>query len=384
MTASSIYLDYAASAPLRPEALAAFARVGEMGGNASSVHGLGRKAKLALEEARAEILAGVGAQGSHLVFTAGGTEANAQALHQARLDLACDTLIVGEGEHDSLYVAADGVGKTVVHAPLTTCGKLKIEALQALIVPGCHVFVQLVNNETGVINDIRAVAEIVHTGGGRLHVDAVQALGKIAIDFEALGADSLSLAAHKVGGPQGVGALIARRELTLKSLILGGGQELGLRAGTENVAGIAAFAAALMASNAQVDGLAQAQADVEQRLIALGVTVVGADVARAPGILCTTQAHWPSPQQLINMDMAGICVSSGSACSSGKVKPSRILTVMGLGDMAGNVLRISSGWRSSADDWNRFYDVWSKGYEAFLKRHDITKSNEASLYAERV
>jgi cysteine desulfurase len=379
-----VYLDYAASAPLRPEALAAFVRVSEMGGNASSVHGLGRKAKLVLEEARADILAGIGAHGSHLVFTAGGTEANAQALHQARLDPACDTLIVGEGEHDSLYVAANGVGKTVLHAPLSNCGKLKIEALRGLLVPGCHVFVQLVNNETGVINDIRTIAELVHAAGGRLHVDAVQALGKIAIDFEALGADTLSLAAHKVGGPQGVGALIARRELTLKPLILGGGQELGLRAGTENVAGIAAFAAALQASTAQVDGLAQAQTDVEHRLAALGVTVVGAEATRAPGILCLTQMHWPSPQQLIHMDMAGICVSSGSACSSGKVKPSRILTAMGLGDMAGNVLRVSSGWRSSPADWDRFFDVWSKGYEAFLKRHNKDGSNEASRIKERV
>jgi cysteine desulfurase len=380
----TIYLDYAASAPLRPEALAAFARVSEMGGNASSVHGLGRKAKLVLEEARADILAGVGAHGAHLVFTAGGTEANAQALHQARLDPACDRLIIGEGEHDSLYVAADGVGKTVAHAPLKPSGEINIEALRGLLTPDCHVFVQLVNNETGVINDIRTLAELIHTVGGRLHVDSVQALGKIAIDFEALGADSLSLAAHKVGGPQGVGALIARRELTVRPLILGGGQELGLRAGTENVAGIAAFAAALKASSAQAGGLAQAQADIEQRLTALGVTVVGAEAPRAPGILSITQMHWPSPQQLIHTDMAGICVSSGSACSSGKVKPSRILTAMGFGDMAGNVLRISSGWRSSAEDWNRFFDVWSKGYEAFLKRHDINKSNEASRIKERV
>ena len=363
--ADILYLDHAATSPLRPEARDAFLRAADLGGNASSVHSLGRKAKLILEEARNDILSGEGAIGiGGLVFTSGGTEANALALHQAN---AYDYTIISAGEHDSIYSAVSGA----VIAPLKASGEVDLSALEALLDREGRpfVFIMLANNETGVINDVAAAAAMVHAKGGWLHVDAVQALGKIDIDFEALSADSLSSSAHKIGGGQGVGALVYNRDHTPKALITGSGQELGLRAGTENIAGIAAFAAALKACHGPSDDLCSAQNAVETALKALGVTILGEDARRVPGILYIAQADWVSNLQLIHMDMSGICVSSGAACSSGKVKSSRVVTAMGRPDLADKVLRVSGGWTTTAEDWQRFYDVWSKGYEVYLKRH---------------
>ncbi|ESQ84343.1 hypothetical protein AEAC466_08290 [Asticcacaulis sp. AC466] len=364
--ADILYLDHAATSPLRPEAREAFLRASDLGSNASSVHSLGRKAKLLLEEARADILAGVNAIGTGgLVFTSGGTEANAQALHQAQ---TFDYVVVSAGEHDSIYGAVAGA----VVAPVTADGAVDLDGLaRVLDRPGRpFVSVMLANNETGVVNDIAAVAAQVHARDGWLHVDAVQALGKINIDFAALDADSLSLSAHKIGGGQGVGALIYNRDRTVKALIGGSGQELGLRAGTENIPGIAAFAAALKACHGVSDDLSSAQKSVETALKALGVTILGEAAGRVPGILYIAQPEWASSLQLIHMDMAGICVSSGSACSSGKVKSSRVLTAMGWPDLADKVLRISGGWTTRPDDWQKFLAVWSKGYEVYLKRHN--------------
>lgn len=363
----TLYLDHAATSPLRPEAREAFLRACEIGANASSVHALGRKAKVLVEDARASLLDAVNGTGAAgLVFTGGGTEANALALKQAD---DFDYIVVSEGEHDSVFIGAQAIGKPLVILPLATNGQADMGALDgARDRPGKpFVAIMLVNNETGVMSDVARAAEIVHSRGGWLHVDAVQALGKIGIDFQALGADSLSLSAHKIGGPQGVGALIHDRDRVLKPLIVGGGQELGLRAGTENVAGIAAFAAALAACHAGTKSL-QAQAEVESALKALGVEIVGEGAPRAPGILYMAQGAWTSQLQLIHMDMSGICVSSGSACSSGKVKASRVVTAMGRPDLADKGLRVSAGWTTTAEDWNTFLTAWSKGYETFLKR----------------
>ncbi len=362
-----LYLDHAATSPLRPEAREAFLRACEIGANASSVHALGRKAKVLVEDARATLLDAVNGTGAAgLVFTAGGTEANALALKQAE---AFDYVVISEGEHDSVFNGAQAIDRPVVVLPLTQDGQADVVALEAILDrPGKpFVAVMLVNNETGVISDVARAAEIVQAHEGWLHVDAVQALGKIAIDFQTLGADSLSLSAHKIGGPQGVGALIHDRDRVLRPLLVGGGQELGLRAGTENVPGIAAFAAALAACHIEAKPL-QAQAGIESALRALGVEIVGEGVPRAPGILYLAQSAWTSQLQLIHMDMAGICVSSGSACSSGKVKASRVVTAMGRPDLADKGLRVSAGWTTTQDDWNTFLAVWSKGYEAFLKR----------------
>ena len=366
----ALYLDHAATSPLRPEARDAFLHASDMGGNPSSVHSLGRKAKVRMEDARASILRALNATGAAgLVFTSGGTEANALALHQAR---DFDYVVVSEGEHDSIHAGAVAVGKPVEYVPLTKEGSADLDALGTVLsqqAGRAFVCLMLANNETGVISDIAKAAAIVAANSGWLHVDAVQALGKIDVDFSALGADSISISAHKVGGGQGIGALVYNRDRTIKPVIVGGGQELGLRAGTENVPGIAAFAAAVEASGAVDAAVSAAQAEVEGKLKALGVVVVGEDAARVPGLLNIAQLHWASNLQLIHMDMAGICVSSGSACSSGKVKASRVAAAMGRPDLADKVLRISAGWTTKPEDWQRFYDVWSTGYENYLKRH---------------
>ncbi|WP_443747661.1 cysteine desulfurase family protein [Asticcacaulis solisilvae] len=366
----TVYLDHAATSPLRPEAREAFLRVAEAGGNASSVHGVGRKAKIAVEDARAGMLGALNATGqAGLVFTSGGTEANALALHQAR---DFDYVVVSKGEHDSVFTGVGVLGRPVETVALTADGQADLEAL-ADILAGTEgrpfVALMLANNETGVVSDIARAAAIVAKHQGWLHVDAVQALGKIDIDVSSLGAQSLSLSAHKVGGGQGVGALVYERDRVIKPGLVGGGQELGLRAGTENVPGIAAFAAAVQACQGVDEAVSRAQSAVEASLAGLGVTILGADAPRVPGILAIVQPHWASNLQLIQMDMAGICVSSGSACSSGKVKASRVVAAMGLADMADKVLRVSSGWTTTADDWERFYAVWSKGYETYLERH---------------
>ena len=366
----TLYLDNAATSPMRPQAREAYLAAADAGGNASSVHAAGRKAKLKLEEARAAILAGVGATGAGgLVFTSGGTEANALALHQAR---DYDYLIVSEGEHDSVFAAAPAVGKPVVTVKLLPSGAADLDDLKHVVESRDgrpFVCAMLANNETGAISDVAAAAEIVHARAGWLHVDAVQALGKITIDLPQLGADSLSLSAHKIGGGQGVGALVYDRDRTLKALILGGGQELSLRAGTENIPGIAAFAAALAACTPLDAAVRAAQGEIEAELARAGVTILGRDADRVPGIICLAQPDWASSLQLIHLDMAGICVSSGSACSSGKVKSSRVVTAMGRPDLADRALRLSAGWTTQGDDLLRFYDVWSDGYAAYLKRH---------------
>ncbi|MGZ3298173.1 MAG: cysteine desulfurase family protein [Asticcacaulis sp.] len=373
----TLYLDHAATSPLRPEAREAYLRACDVGANPSSVHALGRKARVMVEEARSVILDRLGATGSGgLVFTSGGTEANALALRQSQ---AFDYIIISGGEHDSLFAAAQALGKPFVIAPLTRHGQVDISALSGLIKDNegrPFACLMLANNETGVISDVAAAADIVHAAGGWVHVDAVQALGKIAVDFPSLGADSASFSAHKIGGPQGVGALAYDRSRVLQPLIIGGGQELGLRAGTENVAGIAGFAAALATCHSHDAGLMAAQTEVESLLKAQGVTILGEGAPRLPGVLYIAQPHWASNLQLIHLDMAGICVSSGSACSSGKVKSSRVVTAMGYPELADKVLRVSAGWTTRADDWHRFYDVWSTGYDAYLKRH--TREKELS------
>ncbi|GGZ40308.1 cysteine desulfurase family protein [Asticcacaulis endophyticus] len=376
MSASTVlYMDHAATSPLRPQAREAMLATFELGANASSVHSLGRKAKMIVEEARAQVLDLVGGHGAKLVFTSGGTEANNLALHQARVRDNITHLIISYGEHDSIYTAANYVGKPVLKWPLLPSGLADLEALKALLaqVEGkAFVALMLVNNETGIIQPVAESAEIVHAAGGWLHVDAVQAAGKINIDFEALGVDSLTLTAHKIGGPVGVGALVYNSDHTIIPMITGGGQEQGLRAGTENVAGLAAFGAAAL--EAQLCERLPQQTSTEEALKELGARIIGEDVARVSGITCLAVPDWSSQLQLIHMDMAGICVSSGSACSSGKVKQSRVLNAMGLENLSGGVLRISTGWSSQPTDWERFFEVWSGGYEAFRARQS-TKLN---------
>ena len=361
-----IYMDHAATSPLKPEVLQAMQAAPN--GNASSVHAMGRKAKSAIEDARTIILNAVGAGQQSLVFTGSGTEANALGLNQAK---SFARLLVGAAEHDSILMAARQYHDQVFTIPLSPDGPIDLAALKSLLMQSqgpSFVCVQWANAETGILNDMKAIAALVREHLGWLHVDAIQALGKISIDFTSLGCHSLSLSAHKIGGPQGIGALVYERGLSITPLIWGGGQEQGLRSGTENIAGIVGFAAAIGTMHAPETDIIEAQSKLEDKLISMDAEIIGKKTLRVANIMALAQPHWSSALQLMHMDLAGFCVSSGSACSSGKVKPSNTLMAMGRPEIAGTILRLSFGWTTKASDLEAFYSVWADGYKAFMAR----------------
>jgi cysteine desulfurase len=371
----SIYLDYNATAKARPEAAAAIARALEIGGNPSSVHAAGRAARSLVETARADVGRLVGAKPESVTFVSGGTEANALAIESAVL-AGVRRIIVGATEHDAVLENARATGLPMELAPVDPDGVADLTWLmnQLQRAPKTLVCLMLANNETGVIQPVAEASQLVRDAGGWLHVDAVQAAGKIAIDFGGLGADTLALSAHKLGGPQGVGALVAGARATLSRRLHGGGQERGRRAGTENVSGIAGFgAAALMAMEALSsmtaqaawrDGLAAAVKDA-------GAVALGECARRLPQTLCFAAPGFASELQVMGLDLAGVMVSAGAACSSGKVKPSRVVEAMGRPDLAPCAIRVSGGWGSSADDWARCGEAWTEIFARHQARRAV-------------
>jgi cysteine desulfurase len=259
-------------------------------------------------------------------------------------------------------------------------GVADLDALRVILagLSGRRPFVALMlaNNETGVVHPIAEAATLVREADGWLHVDAVQAAGKLSIDMSALGADTLSLSAHKLGGPQGVGGLAWGPRAILTRRLHGGGQERGRRAGTENLSGVAGFAAAVDASvdkPVNEDACVVARNAAAERVQAAGATVIGEDAARLPNTLCLAVPDWPSELQVIALDLEGVMVSAGAACSSGKVKPSRVLEAMGLQALAPGALRASGGWATTPADWDRFAEVWTSAYA----RHTARKASAA-------
>jgi cysteine desulfurase len=355
-----VYLDYNATAPLKPAVIEAIAAALAETGNPSSVHRFGRLARRAVETAREQVAALVNAAPASVVFTGSGTEANNLALHQARLERR--PVFVSAVEHDSVSRTAP----EAIRVPVSRDGAVDIEALERLLAgtQGALVAVMLANNETGVIQPVADVARIARAHGASVHCDAVQAAGKIAIDMRALGVDTLALSAHKIGGPQGVGALIVSDRVNVRPQIAGGGQERGRRAGTENVAGIAGFgvAASLAATDLSgMDGIARLRDATERRLRSAypDAVVFGAAAKRLPNTICVAMPGIAAETQVMALDLAGVAVSAGSACSSGKVKASHVLEAMGAGPLAGNAIRVSAGWRSRAEDFDRFVEAWT-------------------------
>jgi cysteine desulfurase len=357
------YLDHNATTPMRPEALAAMIAAAEAGGNPSSVHAAGRRARRTVEDARVAVAGAVGAAGGEIVFTAGGTEAN----HLALRGLDSASLIVSAIEHDSVSAAARASGRPVHTLPVTADGIVDLTALDRLLAeaPGpALVAVMAANNETGVIQPIAAIVALARRHGARVHCDAVQAFGKIALDMTALGPDSLAVSTHKIGGPQGTGALVLAPGVELRPLLTGGGQEKGLRAGTENVAGIAGFgaAAAVMEDSlARLAATAALRDGLEARLKAAvpDLTIWGAGSPRLPNTTCIGLEGLKAETQVIALDLAGIAISAGAACSSGKVRPSPVLGAMGASAAdALAAIRISFGWTSTAEDADRFAEAW--------------------------
>lgn len=358
----SAYLDHNAGAPARPEVVAAMVEALAAGGNPSSVHAFGRRARALLEQSRAAIAAAIGADGAELVFTSGGTEANALALRGC----GRDNLLVSAVEHPSVRenapariipVGADGIVDLV-----------ELDRLLAADDRPALVSVMLANNETGIIQPVADVAHVAHARNALVHCDAAQGLGRVPVFLSHLAVDFLTLSAHKMGGPAGIGCLVlSKPDISLAPILLGGGQEKRRRAGTENLAGIAGFAqAARMAAQEVEAGEVPArmkslrdrlEADMAQRLPE--AKVVGKDSPRLCNTSCLILPGIAAQLQVMALDLAKVMVSAGAACSSGKVASSPVLEAMGLGPgLADCALRVSLGPDSRAEEIESFLSVW--------------------------
>ncbi|MBR1275100.1 cysteine desulfurase family protein [Bradyrhizobium sp. AUGA SZCCT0283] len=374
-----VYLDWNATTPLRPEARQAMATAWEVAGNPSSVHAEGRQARRLVEDARAAVAAAVGARPQDVVFTSGGTEANVLALTPGLRRGAGEPvrrLLVSAIEHASVLSGGRFSPEAIGAIQVTGSGLVNVDHLRRLLAVGqpALVSVMLANNETGALQPAGEVADIVHEAGGLLHVDAIQALGKIPFDIKLMKADLVTLSAHKIGGPKGVGALVLTEDVQgLQPLLRGGGQELGRRAGTENVAGIAAFGAAVRAAMAALEGDAARLRGLREHLEAglkqtPDMIVFSEGVPRLPNTTLFTVPGLKAETAVIGFDLGGIAVSSGSACSSGKVQASHVLAAMGVGgELAQGAVRLSLGWSTTEADIDLALQAWRKLADALLR-----------------
>jgi cysteine desulfurase len=369
----TVYLDYNASALIRPEVQALVTRIMAEGGNPNAVHARGRRARAHIETARARVADLVGADTSAVIFSSGGTESNAQALASA-IAAGCERLIVSATEHPCVAETAAMSSVPVETLPVDGNGQVDLDWLaEALRRPGrAMVAIHHANNESGVIQPIAEAQALVAAADGWLHVDAIQSAGKIAVSMAELASDSLTLSGHKLGGLQGVGALVLAEGRSAVRILHGAGQERGLRAGTENVPGIAAFgiAAECAARDLAHDHSAWRDAAAE-RLKAEGAVVVGEGAPRLPNTLFVATEGWDSPQQLIALDLKGVMVSAGSACSSGKTKPSKTMVAMGLEPLATFAIRVSGGWGTVESDWQTFADAWCEARARLRARQPV-------------
>lgn len=380
MSAERTYLDHNATAPVRPAAADAMAAALLAGGNPSSIHAEGRSARGRVEGAREAVATMAGVRPSEVFFTSGGTEANALALTPALLPHPAEAvLLVSAVEHVCVLEGHRFPKDRVEIIPVGADGVVDMDWLARRIdtAPAgtVSVAVQWANNETGVIQPVAAIAERVHAKQGRLHVDAVQGAGKLAFTRRDLGADSLALSAHKLGGPQGVGALILGPGLVLDSkMLVGGGQERGTRAGTENVPGIVGFGVAMREALAALPGETERLTALRDACAAVlldhapGAVIFGAGQERLPNTLCFAIPGLKAETALMAFDLNGVALSSGSACSSGKVKRSHVLAAMGVPDeLAACALRLSLGWSSVERDVIQFGSALEKTLRNTIK-----------------
>ena len=356
MSAPRTYLDHNATAPLRVCALEAMvAALGEVG-NPSSVHAEGRRTRAVIEDARADVAALAGASTEGVVFTSGGTEADALMLSGWDGPVAISAV-----EHDAVRAAR----RDAIVLPVDAAGIVELDALRSLV-PGTLVSVMSANNETGVVQPIAAIAERVRERSGVLHCDAVQTAGRLARSPLALGADAMTVSAHKMGGPKGVGALALRDPaLAPAPLIRGGGQERGRRAGTENVAAIAGFAAVAREAKGRFGDwrhVAALRDWIETRIATISprAEIAGRTADRLPNTLCVSLPGADAQALVIAFDLAGFAVSAGAACSSGKVARSHVLEAMGWDEvLSGGAIRISLGLETTREDVERFVAAWA-------------------------
>jgi cysteine desulfurase len=374
------YLDYNATAPLRPEVREAMLAALDTHGNPSSVHAEGREARALVESARAKVARLAGAKPENVIFTSGGSEANTLAL-AAQTGEAWHCYISAV-EHPSVLAGGRFYRESTSRIPVSGDGVIDLEVLENELAKhhlgGWRPFVSLMaaNNETGAIQPVAEAAEIVHEAGGVLHTDAVQVAGRLPLDFAALGADMMTLSAHKIGGPKGVGALVLREGVPVEPLIKGGGQERRRRAGTENVAGIAGFGVAAELAAAEVERaseLAALRDELEERALAVepDTVVVSGRVARLPNTSCLAVPGTKAETLVIGLDLAGVAVSAGSACSSGKVEASHVLSAMGLSEeLSQGAIRVSLGFGTGSADIERFIGAWSELIKRMRQRQE--------------
>ncbi len=375
--AARSYFDWNATTPMRPQAQAALTSALAVLGNPSSVHAEGRAARQVVERAREEVAALVGARPANVIFTSGGTEANMLALTPA-IEIAAekeprDRLLMSAIEHSSVRSGGRFPSRLIEEVPVTRDGRVDLAKLaQAVAGPSRPsrplLSLMLANNETGVVQPVAEAAAIVHAAGGLVHVDAIQGAGRMACDMGVLGADLLTLSAHKIGGPMGVGALVRCDEGIHwpEPLIRGGGQERGLRAGTENVAGIAAFGAAASAAGrnraAEAARMRRLRDTLESGLktITPEAVIFGETAERLPNTTLFALVGIKAETAVIAFDLEGVAVSSGAACSSGKVAPSHVLAAMEVSPALRGAVRVSLGWTTSEVDVERFLTAWRK------------------------
>jgi cysteine desulfurase len=384
MSRPAIYLDHNASAPLLPEARAAMVAVLDMTGNPSSVHAQGRALRDVIDRARARVATLAGAEREHVVFTGSATEAITQAIVGGAKALGFDAIVVSAGEHQAVLKAAEATGLPVMHAGLDAAGRIKVEDIaDALRKADANrlkllVAVHLVNNETGVIQPVDAIEVLGGPTPHYLFVDAVQGFGKLALEFASRAPDMMAVSAHKIGGPAGVGALLMKSHCDQVRLIPGGGQETGRRGGTESAALIAGFGAAAEAfpiryHEAAVEPLVE-QAEAGLRAISLDLVVFGAETDRIGNVSNFAVPGIKNAVAMMGLDLMGLSISSGSACSSGKVGPSHVLDAMGVpADLSGGALRLSLGWNSSAAD----IDAFLTGFGEVVSRHQGRRGRAA-------
>ena len=364
------YLDYNATSPLRPEVREAMTEALAVYGNPSSVHAEGRAARALIEEARAKVAALVGTRPEDVIFTGGGTEANALAL--AAQSGGAWHCYMSTIEHPSVLAGGRFFPETTTRIAVTQDGVVDLEMLASELAKhhlgGWRPFVSLMaaNNETGAIQPVAEASEIVHGAGGLIHTDAVQAAGRIQLDLATLGPDMLSLSAHKIGGPKGVGALALGRGASVEPLIKGGGQERRRRAGTENVAGIAGFGVAAELARADLAKsreIARLRDELEKEALAIApnALVLSAKVERLPNTSCIAVPGVKAETLVIGLDLAGVAVSSGAACSSGKVEASHVLDAMGVPEeVAQGAIRVSLGFATRRDDIGSFLKAFAE------------------------
>ncbi len=374
------YFDWNATAPLREEARSAVNEALALTGNASSIHAEGRAARRLVEEARQRVADLVGADAKNVTFTSSATEANMLALTPA-IEIGGrkeprDRLLVSAIEHPSVHCGGRFAAGQIDELPVTGEGLVDLAVLATALSNAKRplVSVMLANNETGVIQPIRRIAELVHAANGVLHVDAVQGPGRIDSDITALGADFMSVSAHKLGGPQGAGALISQGDIHIaEPLIKGGGQERGQRAGTENVAAIAGFGAAAAATKRSDAARMAALRDQFEAKLKSGtshVVIFAEAAARLPNTSLFTVPGLKAETAIIAFDLNGVAVSSGSACSSGKVQTSHVLAAMGVEPaLARGAVRLSLGWSTRDTDVELLLTAWNKVVSSLLNKH---------------